>query len=121
VTSSLLMGMLAIIDTFLIYKIAGTQTVFDKDQNNYNSHISTKTVRTDKAILIIDGAMIEGMKKDNKLGEYLRSLYKSSVIISSIYGGLGKDQHGDTKLRILESSIHTVLLSQIENPKNGII
>jgi hypothetical protein len=81
-----------------------SQTVFDKDQNNFNSHTSTKPVRTDKAILIVDGAMIEGMKRDNKLGEHLRSLYKDSVIISSIYGGFGKDQHGHTELRIVESS-----------------
>jgi hypothetical protein len=80
-----------------------SQTVFDKDQNNYNSHTSTKPVRTDKAILIVDGAMIEGMKRDNKLGEHLRSLYKSSVMISSIYGGFGKDQHGHTELRIVQS------------------
>jgi hypothetical protein len=80
-----------------------SQTVFDKDQNNYNSHTSTKPVRTDKAILIVDGAMIEGMKRDNKLGEHLRSLYKSSGMISSIYGGFGKGQHGHTELRIVQS------------------
>jgi hypothetical protein len=50
------------------------------------------------AVLIVDiinwirlGHLIQkilplGLKKDNKLGEHLRSLYKGSEMISSIYG-----------------------------------
>ena len=44
------------------------QSVFDKDMNDYTAHGSIRNVRTDKAILVVDGAMVEVMEEQTKLG-----------------------------------------------------
>jgi hypothetical protein len=79
------------------------QSLFDKDRNDFNAHSSAKLVRTDKVVLIIDGAMVDSMQKNNKVGEYLRSLYNNSKLITTIEGEYGENQYGQVQFRMADT------------------
>ena len=80
------------------------QSVFDKDMNDYTAHGSIGNVRTDRAILVVDGAMVEVMEKQTKSGGYLRSLYNNSELVTRIQGEYGRDQYGQLEIRMANSN-----------------
>jgi hypothetical protein len=77
------------------------QSVLDKDRNDFNAHSNTKSVTTDKVVLIVDGAMVESMQ-NNKGGDYLKLLYNNSTLITTIEGEYGKNQYGQVQFRVAD-------------------